>query len=143
MRVELARSTSSRRGKLRGISDRLFDWGQGTYSSVAPSPSSYTISLDKDLNLSIDFFDSLPNRISFNISINAEIQTKKKGKLSQCRKVNDSLFRTFITLPKHLGEVKRPFNSLIPQLSFECEFRLVVSFRHGGKLEEVTRDNYL
>jgi hypothetical protein len=83
MRVELARSTSSRRGKLREISDRLFDWGQGAYSSVAPSPSSYTISLDKDLNLSIDFFDSLPNRISFNISINAEIQ-KKKSKLSQC-----------------------------------------------------------
>lgn len=45
-------------------------------------------------------------------------------------------------LPKDLCEVKRPFDSLIPELSFECEFGLV-PFSNGWQLEEVASDDHL
>jgi hypothetical protein len=42
-----------------------------TYSSVGPRPSSYWIGRDKERNLSADFCDSRPNRISFSMSTNS------------------------------------------------------------------------
>jgi len=45
-------------------------------------------------------------------------------------------------LPKDLGEVKRPFDGLIPELSFECEFGLV-SPCNGWQLEEIASDDHL
>jgi hypothetical protein len=59
------------------------------------------------------------------------------------RKQKTKFSLTCITLPKHLGEVKRPLDSLIPKLSFKREFGLGVSFRNGGQLEKVACDDHL
>ena len=107
-----------------------------TYSSVGPIPSSYSIGRDKLLNVWMDFAESLPNRISFSMSMNS-------GTV-ELENIVDKIYETLtrVSLPEDLSEVERFLDGLTPKVSIEGKgYRFILS--HWRKLEKVPRHNNL
>lgn len=97
---------------------------------MAASPSSYSIFLDRLLNLAIDFPDRLPKRISFSISTNSD-----NSKMA--REHKKGIPRTLVSLSENFSEVKSALDGFVPKFGLKSKFNLSSTLTNRWELKEV------
>jgi len=96
------------------------------------------MSLERLLNLAIDFALNRPKRISFSIPTNS-VQMHII-RFPQISRYNG---HTLVFLSKYLCEVECPLDRRVPGLGLECEFHLGPNLIYRRKLKEVASNDEL